>query len=178
MSFANFIDFFKTCWIFYEFLNYLIFDFLNFCWIWFFFNFCCFNMLLIFFFINLLLMSFLFMNLTFMNLLFINLLFMNLLLINLLLMNVFYKFPAKEFVCQSTDLDLPIYIYTHIWNKQKNQGLAEVQIWISLNVYWGIRKKNDGLELKYRFGFAYICKGSKQKNHVVGWSTDLDFIEE
>jgi len=25
-----------------------------------------------------------------------------------------------------------------------------------LNVYRGIRKKNDGLELKYRFGFAYV----------------------
>ena len=35
-------------------------------------------------------------------------------------------------------------------------GLAEVQIWISLNVYRGIRKKNDGLEPKYRFGFLYI----------------------
>ena len=35
-------------------------------------------------------------------------------------------------------------------------GLAEVQIWISLNVYRGIRKKNDGLELRCRFGFAYI----------------------
>ena len=33
--------------------------------------------------------------------------------------------------------------------------LAEVQIWISLNVYRGIKKKNDGLEPKYRFGFTY-----------------------
>ena len=35
-------------------------------------------------------------------------------------------------------------------------GLAEVQIWISMNVYKGIGKKNDGSEPKYRFGFAYI----------------------
>ena len=35
-------------------------------------------------------------------------------------------------------------------------GLALIEIWISLNVYRGITKKNDGLELRYRFGFAYI----------------------
>ena len=40
--------------------------------------------------------------------------------------------------------------------RRKIMGLAEVQIWISLNLYRGIRKKNDGLEPKYRFGFAYI----------------------
>ena len=37
---------------------------------------------------------------------------------------------------------------------RKIMGLAEVQIWISLNVYEGIRKKNDGLDPKYRFVFA------------------------
>ena len=37
---------------------------------------------------------------------------------------------------------------------RKIMGLAEVQIWISLNVYKGIKKKNDGLDLKYRFVFA------------------------
>ena len=39
---------------------------------------------------------------------------------------------------------------------RKIMGLAEVQIWISMNVYKGIGKKNDGSEPKYRFGFAYI----------------------
>ena len=39
---------------------------------------------------------------------------------------------------------------------RKIMGLAEVQIWISMNVYSGIGKKNDGSEPKYRFGFAYI----------------------
>ena len=38
--------------------------------------------------------------------------------------------------------------------RRKIMGLAEVQIWISLNVYRGIRKKNDGLDPKYRFVFA------------------------
>jgi len=42
---------------------------------------------------------------------------------------------------------------------RKIMGLAEVQIWISMNVYRGIRKKNDGSEPKYRFGFAYIYMG-------------------
>ena len=37
---------------------------------------------------------------------------------------------------------------------RKIMGLAEVQIWISLNVYKGIKKKNDGLDPKYRFVFA------------------------
>ena len=35
-------------------------------------------------------------------------------------------------------------------------GQAEVEIWILMNVYKGIGKKNDGSEPKYRFGFAYI----------------------
>ena len=39
---------------------------------------------------------------------------------------------------------------------RKIMGLAEVQIWISMNVYRGIGKKNDGSEPKYRFGIAYI----------------------
>ena len=34
-------------------------------------------------------------------------------------------------------------------------GLAEVQIWISLNLYIEGRK-NDELEPKYRFGFAFL----------------------
>ena len=38
--------------------------------------------------------------------------------------------------------------------RRKIMGLAEVQIWILLNVYREIRKKNDGLEPKYRFVFA------------------------
>ena len=38
--------------------------------------------------------------------------------------------------------------------RRKIMGLAEVQIWISLNVYRGIKKKNDGLDPKYRFVFA------------------------
>ena len=38
--------------------------------------------------------------------------------------------------------------------RKKIIGLAEVQIWILLNVYREIRKKNDGSEPKYRFGFA------------------------
>ena len=42
---------------------------------------------------------------------------------------------------------------------RKIMGVAEVQIWILLNVYRGIRKKNDGSEPKYRFGFAYIYMG-------------------
>ena len=33
---------------------------------------------------------------------------------------------------------------------QKNHDLNFIEI------YRGIRKENDGLELKYRFGFAYI----------------------
>merc|ERR1712121_434139 len=37
---------------------------------------------------------------------------------------------------------------------RKIMGLAEVQIWISLNVYKGIKKKNHALDLKYRFVFA------------------------
>ena len=52
---------------------------------------------------------------------------------------------------RSTDLDLPIYMGEI---RRKIMGLAEVQIWISLNVYRGIRKKNDGSEPKYRFVFA------------------------
>ena len=39
---------------------------------------------------------------------------------------------------------------------RKILGLAQVQIWILLNVYRGIEKKNDGLQPKYRFGFDYI----------------------
>ena len=34
---------------------------------------------------------------------------------------------------------------------RKIMGLAEVQIWISMNVYKGIRKNNDGLDPKYKF---------------------------
>ena len=49
------------------------------------------------------------------------------------------------------------FAYININEKsRKIMGLAEVQIWNSLNVYWGFRKKTDGLEFKYRFGFAYI----------------------
>ena len=46
-------------------------------------------------------------------------------------------------------------------------GLAEVQIWISMNVYREIGKKNDGLELKYRFGFLSMYEGNQQKNHGI-----------
>ena len=48
------------------------------------------------------------------------------------------------------------FAYIYINKISRKMGMAEVQIWISLNVYWGIRKKTDGLESKYRFGFAYI----------------------
>merc|ERR1712055_1260951 len=48
--------------------------------------------------------------------------------------------------------------------RRKIMGLAEVQIWISLNVYRGIRKKNDGFQPKYRFGFSIIKNGIRQKN--------------
>ena len=34
--------------------------------------------------------------------------------------------------------------------------LHKLQIWILLNKYKEIRKKNDGLQPKYRFGFSYI----------------------
>ena len=34
-------------------------------------------------------------------------------------------------------------------------GLAELHIWISINVYSRIWKKNYGLELKDRFGFGF-----------------------
>ena len=51
---------------------------------------------------------------------------------------------------------------------RKIMGLAEVQIWISMNVYREIGKKNDGLELKYRFGFLSMYEGNKQKNHGIG----------
>ena len=47
-------------------------------------------------------------------------------------------------------------------------GFAKVQIWISLKEYRGIGQKNDGLELKYRFGFAYLNNKNKQKIHEVG----------
>ena len=50
-----------------------------------------------------------------------------------------------------TDLDFPIYMGEI---RRKIMGLAEVQIWISMNVYKGIGKKNDGSEPKYRFVFA------------------------
>merc|ERR1711947_42595 len=43
-------------------------------------------------------------------------------------------------------------------------GLAEVQIWISMNVYKGIGKKNHGFQPKYRFGFPIIKNGIRQKN--------------
>ena len=61
-------------------------------------------------------------------------------------------------------------------------GLAEVQIWISLNVYRGIRKKNDGLELKYRFGFPFIymkeiCRKIMGLAEVQIWIS-LRYIEE
>jgi len=46
-----------------------------------------------------------------------------------------------------------VYIYVKEI-RRKIMGLAEVQIWISLNAYRGIRQKNDGLEPKYRFVFA------------------------
>ena len=46
-----------------------------------------------------------------------------------------------------------VYIYVEEI-RRKIMGLAEVQIWISLNAYRGIRQKNDGLEPKYRFVFA------------------------
>ena len=47
--------------------------------------------------------------------------------------------------------------FAYIYMKEicrKIMGLAEVQIWILLNVYREIRKKNDGSEPKYRFVFA------------------------
>jgi len=50
-------------------------------------------------------------------------------------------------------MDFPIYI-TEI--SRKFIGLAEVQIGISLNLYIESRKKNDELEPKYRFGFAFL----------------------
>ena len=50
---------------------------------------------------------------------------------------------------------------------RKIMGLAEVQIWISMNVYRKIGKKNDGLELKYRFGFLLMYEGNQQKNHGI-----------
>ena len=49
--------------------------------------------------------------------------------------------------------------FAYIYMKEicrKIMGLAEVQIWILLNIYREIRKKNDGLEPKYRFGFVYM----------------------
>ena len=80
---------------------------------------------------------------------------------------------------------------------RKILGLVQVQIWILLNVYRGIEKKNDGLQPKYRFGFDYIyiremnrkimglaevqiCillnvyKGNRKEMMAMSQSTDLD----
>jgi len=36
-----------------------------------------------------------------------------------------------------------------------------------LNVYRGIRKRNNGLEPKYRFGLCSMYEGNKQKSHGI-----------
>jgi len=51
--------------------------------------------------------------------------------------------------------------------RQKNHGLSRSTD-LDLHLYKGKKKKNDGLEPKYRFGFAYIYGGNTQKNHGVG----------
>ena len=48
-----------------------------------------------------------------------------------------------------------MYIYINEISKKKSGVGWDTDLDI-LNVYWGIRKKTDGLESKYRFGFAYI----------------------
>ena len=55
---------------------------------------------------------------------------------------------------------MPIYVKEV---SRKIMWLAEVQIWISLRN----KKKNDGLEPKYRFGFLSMYEGNQQKNHGI-----------
>jgi len=62
-------------------------------------------------------------------------------------------------------LDFNEYILRN-W-EEKRWGRAEVQIWILLNVYRGIRKKNDGSEPKYIIGLLLMYEGNKQKNHRI-----------
>ena len=61
---------------------------------------------------------------------------------------------------------------------RKIMGLAEVQIWISMNVYRGIGKKNDGSEPKYRFGFLLMYKGNKQKSCRIETKYRFVFIQK